>query len=105
MINLIIDNSTCQLTGLSFGHWKKLRELCSYQIDSRTAYFSSARSNTRYLMDKKGSFPTGLLYLVQEYLFSDEVPERVEVVDRRKRPEPRTGLFKIKLEGYGDENV
>jgi superfamily II DNA or RNA helicase len=95
LITLVVDNSTCQLQDLPFEVWKELRELLSYQIDSRTAYFSSARSNTRYLMDKKGGFPTGLLYLVLDYLATRGVSYRKE--DRRKVPEPRTGLFKLTL--------
>ncbi len=97
MITLVVDNSTCQLLDLPFEVWKDLRELLSYQMDARAAYFSSARSNTRYLMDKRGNFPTGLLYLVEDYLATKGVSHRKE--DRRKRPAPRPGLFKLKLEG------
>lgn len=96
MITLIVDNSTCQLLDLPFDVWKAMRELLSYQIGAQTAYFSSSRNPKRYLLDKRGCFPTGLLYLVEEYLTKRGVSHRKE--DHRKRPEPRTGLFKACLD-------
>lgn len=91
MITLIVDNSTCQVIGLNNSQWQALRNVLSYSINAQTAYFSSARNSKRYLLGTRGDFPTGLLYLVEEHLNSAKLTYRKD--DRRKRPEPRTGLF------------
>lgn len=95
MITLVIDNSTCQLLDLPFDVWKAMRELLSYEIGAQTAYFSSSKNPKRYLLDKRGCFPTGLLYLVEEYLTKRGLSHRKE--DRRKRPKPRPGLFTMTM--------
>ncbi len=90
MIDVIIENSMSRVVGLTDTQFKALRNVLSYSIDSQADYFSSAYQTKRYLLSKKGEFPTGLLYLVKESL--SKTPS-VRYIDRRALPKPRHGLF------------
>jgi superfamily II DNA or RNA helicase len=94
-LELIIDNSVCKVSGLGDKHSKALRQLLSYSIDRQAAYFSSAHNTRRYLIDKRGEFPTGLLYLVKDYLAKQGLTPRID--DRRKRPKAPVALFKMQM--------
>src|ERR1700677_1735845 len=66
MITLTIDNSYSNLSGMTLSQENTLRELLSYTPD-RTNYLGSNRYRIirkKCLMDKKGNFPSGLLYRV-----------------------------------------
>lgn len=96
-LNLIINNSTCSITGLSIEQHKALRDILSYEENPQAAYYSeNFRSSKRYLMDKKGVFPTGLLYLVQDYLKTHKLIGTV--FDCRFLPEPMPDDFHFDLE-------
>lgn len=88
-MRLVIDNSVCKLEGMTPKAYADLKKILFYEIDQQQAYFSRSWSRKRYLIDAKGQFPTGLLYLVEGYL-RDKIYERI---DHRRRPEPRQGLF------------
>lgn len=79
--------------GLSPTQFKSLREVLSYQADPQASYFSGGYAQKRYLLGKRGEFPTGLLYLVKEFLRGTEYP----VADARKLPPARPGLFEPRL--------
>lgn len=69
MIKLTIDNSECQITGLTGPQFKTLKELLSYKISSQKTFYSGDwRSQTKPLIDKHGRFPTGLLYIAEKFL-------------------------------------
>lgn len=92
MIELLIDNSTSGITGLSLKQERELRKLLSYKTDPSAAYFGGGLyPRTRCLMGRRGDFPTGLLYIVQEFLSRENVSRRVD--DLRKVPSPTAGLF------------
>lgn len=93
MIKLEINNSLCRIEGLSEEQYRGLRDVLSYTADG--GYYSGSRPNKRYLLDRKGNFPTGLLYLVDAYFKGNKQYERQ---DRRIRPTSTYGLFKLKLE-------
>jgi superfamily II DNA or RNA helicase len=94
VIRLTTDNSMSRVEGLSVQQFKELRELLSYRVDQQTAFFSGGhRPQVRHLMDKRGAFPTGLLYIVEDYLKGKEVLRS----ELRKRPKPSPGLFKLTL--------
>lgn len=74
MINITIDNSFSQIVGLDTANFNQLRKLLSYDMDSSAKYFSSNNFNTiRYLIDNKGSFPTGLLSTVEDWLATSKI--------------------------------
>jgi superfamily II DNA or RNA helicase len=98
MLKVVLGNSMCRIEGYSPKQFSDLRELLSYHIDSQQAFYAGAyRSSKRYLLDRKGVFPTGLLYIVQKYL--GDTNSQHTVIDNRKRPEARHGLFSLSL-GY-----
>lgn len=96
MITLTVNNSYSQLSGLTTKQYQEIRKILSYKIDPKQAYFAGGYNTTRYLIDKKGIFPTGLLYLVNRWLedANDFKPHHWN--DKRKRPAPKK-LFKLDL--------
>lgn len=95
MIKLSIGNSTCQLEGLTTEQFKSVKELLFYSEDPQAAFFSkSFRSPKRYLIDKKGFFPTGLLYIVESWLKEEKHPFQSD--DKRIKPKPHN-LFKSSM--------
>ncbi len=91
MIQVAVGNSDCRVTGLSVTQLSALRELMFYNIKSQEAFFSGhPGGRKRYLLDKRGNFPTGLLYIVEQYLA--KVPH--EIRDTRVRPKSIPGLLK-----------
>lgn len=95
MIKLSVDNSNCQIEGLTVEQFKSLKELMFYSEDPQAAYYSrSFRSPKRYLIDKKGFFPTGLLYIVEGWLEVKKYP--CQTSDNRIKPKPHN-LFKARM--------
>lgn len=93
MITLTVDNSYSQLSGLSIPQFKEVRNLLSYSIDASIAHFSGNYYNTtRYLIDKKGNFPTGLLYLVIDWLCKNKIDHHL----RDNRVKPRASQIVLK---------
>ncbi len=84
MIKLTIGNSTCKIEGLSVKQFSELKKLLSYQVNASAAYFSGGHNNTRYLLGRRGDFPTGLLYIVKAYL--KHIKEEFSVVETRVKP-------------------
>lgn len=90
MLTLRIDNSTCQFSGLSVQDMKQLRDLMSYTVENPMGV-----DYRKPLIDRRGSFPTGLLYIAKAWV----AKTRCQVVynDTRTPPNPRHGLFKMSL--------
>lgn len=84
MIEIKVDNSECQITGLSVTQFKELKEVLSYRTDAQASYFSGRFGNKRYLLGRRGDFPSGLLYLVTGYLDGKRCQYKTD--DRRIRP-------------------
>jgi superfamily II DNA or RNA helicase len=90
-MRLVVGNSYSQLVGVDGRHLAALRKILFYEADPSQAYFSGGHHNTkRFLIDVKGSFATGLLYLVVEYL-NQYAPETA-IQDTRVRPKPTLDL-------------
>lgn len=93
MITLTINNSVSRISGYTVRQEKELRELLSYTVDPKAQYYSgNFRSAKRYLIDKKGNFPTGLLYIVEKY-FRDT---NIAIIDNRTKPKNQA-LFDLNL--------
>lgn len=95
MIKLTIQNSFCNIEGLNMKQFTDLREILSFNIPADQAYYSGFRSNKRYLLSKKGDFPTGLLDYVQGYI-EDNKLDPMWVHDYNI-PASRNGLFSLSL--------
>lgn len=95
-MQLFIGNSYSRITGVSSAQHLELKDLLSYKIDPQQTYFSNDwRGGKRSLMSKRGDFPTGLLYLVQEWLKKTSINSAV--LDTRQRPAALTGHFPISM--------
>ena len=71
---LTVDNSYCHIEGLNLDQFRSLREVLSYASDAQASYFSgNHKTSKKYLLDKKGNFPSGLLYLVKKYLKNNQL--------------------------------
>lgn len=66
LIKLIVGNSACKIDGLPVEHYNALRKLLSYTPE--TSDYGMAHLYRKYLISKRGEFPTGLLYIVEDYL-------------------------------------
>lgn len=95
MVAIKIDNSECQITGVDRAQVGKLRNILCYHIDAQMAHFSGAFNTKRYLIDKHGVFPTGLLYLAEKFLKDNKIP--VQLKDIRHAPKPQGSIFKASL--------
>lgn len=68
MAHISIGNSYSRVTGLTVKQEKELREILSYTVGGRNAYFSKYGPRRQSLLAKRGEFPTGLLDRVYDYL-------------------------------------
>lgn len=97
MLSLLIGNSVCKLSNTPKEVFADLRELLSYRVNSHGSFGGklSHYPSKRYLLTKRGEFPTGLLYLVEDYLQAAGVVHAVK--DARKRPAASPGRFSLTL--------
>ncbi len=92
MVALTVGNSLSHLSGLSVAQFKALRELMSYTVEG--SYFAgNVKCSKRYLLDKKGTFPTGLLYIAEGYLKA----HLHCLYDLRRRPVSQADGFALNL--------
>ncbi len=115
MINLVIGNSLCRVEGISVSQFKLLRTCCAYTIQSKRKFkvknkkgkmVWSHKKERHNLMDRSGVFPTGLLYLVKEFL--DDKSWEYRVLDERIVPRlnqiSETSLYvKKSFEPYSEQ--
>ncbi len=101
MVSLIIDNSISQLKDLTTVQYGQIRKILSYKLRNDQIHFSKNYfHNVKYLIDKKGYFPTGLLYLVEDWLIKNKINHTKG--DCRIRPETHEDGFKrVFGEGLG----
>lgn len=103
-MKLYIDNSYSQLTGLTTEQFSEIRKILSYEVDKQQAYFSGSYKTRRYLIDKKGCFPTGLLYYVRDWALNSGLYP-IDVINKRSRPTNRVDIdCRLQHEPYEDQN-
>lgn len=95
MITITINNSYSQIEGLKTDEFRALRKALSYTSDPKAAYFSRGFAFRKYLIDKKGFFPTGLLHIVYSQLKG-----HIETVDNRIKPLNRSAIEFSSLTPY-----
>ena len=100
-VELKVHNSTCWITGLNMDQTKDLRELMSYRLNPTISYYTGGfKSDKRYLMTKKGAFPTGLLYIFEEYAKKTRMPYVLNDIRRAPRPLPSTSSMRMLYPPY-----
>jgi superfamily II DNA or RNA helicase len=99
MIIVTIDNSYSDIQGLTVGQYKGLREVLSYPVSKEASFFGKASiyGDRRYLLDKRGGFPTGLIGYVFDYLKLSNLT--FSKLDKRVQPLGISGMFNLKLNG------
>lgn len=87
-MKLIINNSISQIVDMTREEFHKIREILSYKIPAKQAYFSGSNWNPiRYLIDKKGYFSNALIY---------KLPTSIKIEDQRTIPGPKK-LFELRV--------
>lgn len=100
MITITVDNSYSQITGLQPDAFNALRKALSYGPDPQAAYYTGGFPKLKYLMDKRGNFPTGLLYRVKAFVGR----QNVQIKDRRAQPTAQPpGMLKMIYSPYKDQ--
>jgi superfamily II DNA or RNA helicase len=94
MLKIIVENSISQVLGMTNEIYSDLKKLLSYKVSEQARFYSgkAAAFSRRYLIDKKGYFPTGLLYIVLAYFKGG-----AQIEDRRTQPDAPSGRFKLTL--------
>jgi len=93
-----VGNSYSQIKGMTPAQEKELRQLFSYAVDASAAYFGSRYGPRRkYLIDKKGYFPTGLLHRLPAWARN--------FTDGRVKPSTRTPAILPGPRPYPDQEV
>jgi len=88
-MKLIINNSYSRVLDININDFNELRTLLSYLPDNKANYFSRGYNYRRYLIDKRGYFPTGLLHKVATFL----TDKQVIVQDMRIKPKSTKNMF------------
>lgn len=92
MVTLHVDNSYSQITGLTSSQFDEVRELLSYEPDQNAAFFGGFQGSRRkYLIDKKGFFPTGLLSDVIKHF----KPDSLRITDIRGPKPPHNVRYTL----------
>lgn len=101
-LELLVGNSYSRLSGLDTSLFKELRKLLSYTPEG-LAFAGFA--HPKFLIDKKGCFPSGLIPRVKKFLSDKNVSLRV--IDPRLVPKPTPGMFKLQTSRtpYPDQEV
>lgn len=87
MIKVLVNNSISKVQDLSSNLFKSLRLILSYEVPKHETYYSGQWGNTRrFMMDRYGNFPTGLLGLVIDHLEASEA--EYSIIDSRVVPRP-----------------
>lgn len=83
-----------KLENLTPIQFRQIKCLMSYQIDSQAMHFSGGFNRNRYLIDNKGVFPTGLLYIAKNWIIEHKIPIKLE--ETRVKPTKNCN-FKLNL--------
>ena len=94
-LTLVINNSESQLLNINLEQYRELKKILRYSKSIQSTYYLTQYPRYQYLIDAKGRFPTGLLYLVQNYLIKKAL--NFKITDLRKRPESIIGLYNFSL--------
>ncbi len=79
-----IDNSDSKVLGMLDEDFKALRKELSYRLDPQSARFiPNPAMHVKYLIDKKGNFPTGLLHRV--FKFAETIKVAPKITDLRSK--------------------
>lgn len=96
MIKLLVGNSESSIEGLSMSQQKQLSSLLSYTTQIYSPYKRGTVVKRISLINKKGVFASGLLYMAKHWLETEKI--HYEVSSTRHRPESQPRRFSCVLE-------
>lgn len=94
-VKITLGNSYSKIQGLTTEQFNKLKKVLSYAIDPQAAYFSGGFYRRKYLIDKVGSFPTGLVGHVRKFLDKNNIS--FKSTPWPAKPVPTEGMFTLSL--------
>jgi superfamily II DNA or RNA helicase len=95
-MKLAINNSASSVSDFTQEQFRVLKNVLSYSISDNAAFYGGLKyGNKRYLLDKKGNFPTGLLPLVLKTAKTHKWA--LTQHDLRQVPEACPKLFNLSL--------
>lgn len=94
MVQVRIDNSFSQISGLTSSQLSALRKVLSYTKNPDAAFYQGGFIRKSYMIDKRGRFPTGLYNRVAKWLQMSEM--RFAVDDKRRIPHTYPTLFTLR---------
>lgn len=105
MIIIDINNSYSRIRGLTADQFKQLRKILSYSTDPAASYYSGGFTRVKYLLDKHGNFPTGLVDRVIAHAIKEGYYYSLHAHDLRQAPKPLATPFKpsFKDKPYPDQ--
>ena len=92
-----ISNSYSRVKGLTPELFRAIKKVLSYEADAQATFFSGGYARTKYLIDAKGSFPTGLLPRLESYLQDKGISYVLEHITQA--PKKTLGMFKFDSKG------
>lgn len=96
MIKLTINNSYSKIEGLNLKQEQELKVLMSYTLPQNVIHFSGRYGpQTKTLLSKRGDFPTGLLYIVSNFLYGNNYNHVTQ--DNRIQPKSNSNFPQLKL--------
>src|SRR5271166_582240 len=103
MTELVIGNSYSQLKGLQTNQFRQLRSLLSYVEGSETARYYGGWPKRKYLLDKHGFFPTGLLRRVIPFFSTTPLAVRDTRMPPKRSNSPT--VERLPFEPYPDQGL
>lgn len=98
MVIVSISNSYSKVQGLTVAEEKGLRNHISYTVGSYAGFYSGGFGPKKVsLLNKRGEFPTGLIYRVLDWLITGDVEFQVQ--DKRRMP-PACAITGLQPQGY-----
>lgn len=95
MVTIEIDNSYSQIKGLKTEEFRALRKLLSYEANPEARYYTRGFVRTKYLIDNKGFFPTGLEPRVSYHLWRTGL--KFDILDKRATSIRNSRIANIKI--------
>lgn len=117
MVRVEVGNSLSQVTGLSVKQFKEIRLAMRHEVTTgkvrmvkKRVKLSTGEIKIRFvplikdgkvqmkivrtdLMDVRGVFPTGLLYILQDYLVKNDLISHADYKDTRVKPKSFPSMF------------
>ena len=83
MITIELGNSYSKIIGLDIGQEKQLREILSFTVGGKSAYFGRGYARKKSMLSKRCEFPTGLIHRTLLWGKSLSPRHSIQIKDKR----------------------